>query len=51
LAETQLSRLDDSGITYIGAEVEAGDVLVGKVTPKGETQLYPRRKTFARHFR
>ncbi|MGN8554873.1 UNVERIFIED_CONTAM: DNA-directed RNA polymerase subunit beta, partial [Microbacterium sp. SLM126] len=39
LAEAQLARLDESGITYIGAEVEAGDVLVGKVTPKGETQL------------
>src|SRR5207253_2482169 len=39
LGEGQLSRLDDSGIVYIGAEVEAGDVLVGKVTPKGETQL------------
>ena len=44
LAESQLSRLDDSGITYIGAEVEAGDVLVGKVTPKGETQLTPEEK-------
>src|SRR5205814_2258190 len=37
LSEAQLSRLDESGIVYIGAEVEAGDVLVGKVTPKGET--------------
>ena len=37
LGEVQLSRLDESGIVYIGAEVEAGDVLVGKVTPKGET--------------
>ena len=44
LAETQLSRLDESGITFIGAEVEAGDVLVGKVTPKGETQLTPEEK-------
>ena len=44
LAESQLSRLDESGITYIGAEVEAGDVLVGKVTPKGETQLTPEEK-------
>ncbi len=43
-AETQLSRLDESGITFIGAEVEAGDVLVGKVTPKGETQLTPEEK-------
>ena len=44
LAETQLARLDESGIVYIGAEVEAGDVLVGKVTPKGETQLTPEEK-------
>jgi len=44
LGESQLSRLDDSGIVYIGAEVEAGDVLVGKVTPKGETQLTPEEK-------
>lgn len=39
-----LGRLDESGIIYIGAEVEAGDVLVGKVTPKGETQLTPEEK-------
>ncbi|QDX82568.1 DNA-directed RNA polymerase subunit beta [Denitratisoma sp. DHT3] len=44
LGEAQLSRLDDSGIVYIGAEVETGDVLVGKVTPKGETQLTPEEK-------
>ncbi|MCC7006251.1 MAG: DNA-directed RNA polymerase subunit beta [Ottowia sp.] len=44
LAEVQLARLDESGITYIGAEVEAGDTLVGKVTPKGETQLTPEEK-------
>ncbi|AGF47290.1 DNA-directed RNA polymerase subunit beta [Candidatus Kinetoplastibacterium desouzaii TCC079E] len=44
LSETQLNRLDDSGITYIGAEVVAGDVLVGKITPKGETQLTPEEK-------
>ncbi|AJY29761.1 DNA-directed RNA polymerase, beta subunit [Burkholderia thailandensis 34] len=44
LAEVQLGRLDESGIVYIGAEVEAGDVLVGKVTPKGETQLTPEEK-------
>jgi len=44
LSEAQLSRLDESGIVYIGAEVEAGDVLVGKVTPKGETQLTPEEK-------
>ncbi len=39
LSENQLNRLDDSGIVFIGAEVKAGDVLVGKVTPKGETTL------------
>ena len=44
LAETQLSRLDESGIIHIGAEVQTGDVLVGKVTPKGETQLTPEEK-------
>jgi DNA-directed RNA polymerase subunit beta len=44
LSEAQLSRLDESGIVYVGAEVEAGDVLVGKVTPKGETQLTPEEK-------
>ena len=44
LSETQLGNLDESGIIFIGAEVEAGDVLVGKVTPKGETQLTPEEK-------
>jgi len=44
LAEGQLNRLDESGIVYIGAEVQAGDTLVGKVTPKGETQLTPEEK-------
>src|SRR6202051_2890429 len=44
LGEKHLARLDESGIVYIGAEVEAGDVLVGKVTPKGETQLTPEEK-------
>jgi len=44
LSEGQRNRLDESGIVYIGAEVEAGDVLVGKVTPKGETQLTPEEK-------
>jgi DNA-directed RNA polymerase subunit beta len=44
LSESQLSRLDESGIVYIGAEVTAGDTLVGKVTPKGETQLTPEEK-------
>ncbi|MEJ6649812.1 DNA-directed RNA polymerase subunit beta [Porticoccus sp. Uisw_050_02] len=44
VGEAALSRLDESGIVYIGAEVVAGDILVGKVTPKGETQLTPEEK-------
>jgi DNA-directed RNA polymerase subunit beta len=44
LSEAQLARLDESGIVHIGAEVNVGDVLVGKVTPKGETQLTPEEK-------
>ncbi|MBT9501590.1 MAG: DNA-directed RNA polymerase subunit beta [Burkholderiaceae bacterium] len=44
LSEQQLARLDESGIVYVGAEVGAGDVLVGKVTPKGETTLTPEEK-------
>jgi DNA-directed RNA polymerase subunit beta len=44
LAPHQLGRLDEAGIVHIGAEVEAGDVLVGKVTPKGETTLTPEEK-------
>ena len=44
LSERMLGRLDESGIIYVGAEVESGDVLVGKVTPKGETQLTPEEK-------
>jgi DNA-directed RNA polymerase subunit beta len=44
VGETALSKLDESGIVYIGAEVSTGDILVGKVTPKGETQLTPEEK-------
>ncbi|NDF45357.1 MAG: DNA-directed RNA polymerase subunit beta, partial [Betaproteobacteria bacterium] len=44
LAEQQLNRLDESGIIYVGAEVQPGDTLVGKVTPKGETTLTPEEK-------
>jgi DNA-directed RNA polymerase subunit beta len=44
LSEQQLGRLDESGIVYVGAEVNPGDVLVGKVTPKGETTLTPEEK-------
>ena len=44
VGESALSNLDESGVVYIGAEVNAGDILVGKVTPKGETQLTPEEK-------
>ena len=44
VSESALSSLDESGVVYIGAEVQAGDILVGKVTPKGETQLTPEEK-------
>src|SRR6187431_2252044 len=44
VGESALASLDQSGVVYIGAEVSAGDILVGKVTPKGETQLTPEEK-------
>ncbi len=44
VGEAALGKLDESGIVYIGAEVKPGDILVGKVTPKGETQLTPEEK-------
>jgi DNA-directed RNA polymerase subunit beta len=44
VGEAALAKLDESGIVYIGAEVKGGDILVGKVTPKGETQLTPEEK-------
>jgi len=44
LSQSQLARLDESGIIHVGAEVKPGDVLVGKVTPKGEIQLTPEEK-------
>jgi DNA-directed RNA polymerase subunit beta len=44
VGESALSNLDEAGVVYIGAEVNAGDILVGKVTPKGETQLTPEEK-------
>jgi DNA-directed RNA polymerase subunit beta len=44
VSEQALGRLDESGVVYIGAEVQAGDILVGKVTPKGESQLTPEEK-------
>ena len=44
VGEAALAKLDQSGIVYVGAEVKEGDILVGKVTPKGETQLTPEEK-------
>ncbi len=44
VSEGLLSKLDESGVVYVGAEVKTGDILVGKVTPKGETQLTPEEK-------
>jgi DNA-directed RNA polymerase subunit beta len=44
VGDSALAKLDEAGIAYIGAEVKAGDILVGKVTPKGETQLTPEEK-------
>ena len=44
VSENLLAKLDESGIVYVGAEVKPSDILVGKVTPKGETQLTPEEK-------
>ena len=44
VSENLLNKLDESGIVYVGAEVKSGDILVGKVTPKGESQLTPEEK-------
>ena len=44
MGDAALAKLDEAGIAFIGAEVRAGDILVGKVTPKGETQLTPEEK-------
>ncbi|GLR73123.1 DNA-directed RNA polymerase subunit beta [Agaribacter marinus] len=44
VGESALGKLDESGVVFIGAEVKGGDILVGKVTPKGETQLTPEEK-------
>ena len=44
VGDSALAKLDESGIAFIGAEVKSGDILVGKVTPKGETQLTPEEK-------
>ena len=50
VGDAALSKLDESGIAYIGAEVNSGDILVGKITPKGESQLTPEEKTTACYF-
>ena len=44
VGEGSLNKLDECGMVYVGAEVKAGDILVGKITPKGETQLSPEEK-------
>jgi DNA-directed RNA polymerase subunit beta len=51
VGEDALRNLDEDGIVYIGARVGPGDILVGKVTPKGETELTPRGEAAARHLR
>ena len=51
VGEEALRDLDESGIIRIGAEVKPGNILVGKVTPKGETQLTPEEKLLRRHLR
>ncbi len=44
ISESALAKLDETGVVHIGAEVTAGDILVGKITPKGEIQLSPEEK-------
>ena len=44
ISESALSKLDENGIVYVGAKVEPGDILVGKITPKGEALLSPEEK-------
>ena len=51
VSEEALKDLDESGIVRIGAKVKPSDILVGKITPKGETQLTPEEKLLARHLR
>ena len=51
VSEEALKNLDEAGIVYIGAEVRAGDILVGKITPKGESPMTPEEKLLARHLR
>ena len=49
VGDSALAKLDEAGIAFIGAEVKAGEILVGKVTPKGETQLTPEEKLLRSH--
>ena len=51
VSEEALKNLDEAGIVYIGAEVQPGDILVGKITPKGESPMTPEEKLLARHLR
>ena len=51
VGEEALSNLDDAGIIRIGADVSPGDLLVGKITPKGETQLTPEEKLLKSYLR
>jgi len=51
VGDAALAKLDEAGIAFIGAEVKAGDILVGKVTPKARTQLTPEEKLLARDLR
>ena len=51
VGEEALRNLDEAGIVYIGAEVGPADILVGKITPKGESPMTPEEKLLARHLR
>ena len=51
VGESALSKLDESGIVYVGAEVKGGDILVGKVTPKGLTEQSPEETFITRNLR
>ena len=51
VGEEKLKDLDENGVIRIGAQVKAGDILVGKITPKGETDLTAEEKLIARNFR
>ena len=50
VGETKLKNLDEDGIVRIGAEVRPGDIFVGKITPKGETELTPEERLTSIYF-